>query len=295
MTTSEIAKLLGISRGTVSRVLNNHPNVKEETRQKVLTAIAEHNYIPNEVARSLVMKNSFKIAVIVFSEPSFFWNQVKCGVCAAQAELSPHGVTVDYFVTDILSPEEQCRLLRELPEQGYHAIAIAPNIPHLLIDELDRLSNSKFPIALFNVDIPTVNRLCYIGCDYTQAGVLAAELIAKSTPLGGSIAVLALKDQILPIEQRVTGFRDEISKHPNLTICHISRFNRKGDGVCEEVDRLLKSFPDLAGIFVSFGALKQTACAVETSKKSGKISVIGYDLSDEIYSHIKKGNITATI
>ena len=63
MTTSEIAKRLGISRGTVSRVLNNHPNVKEETRQRVLDALAEYNYCPNEVARSLVMKQSFKIDV----------------------------------------------------------------------------------------------------------------------------------------------------------------------------------------------------------------------------------------
>lgn len=71
MTTSEIAKKLGISRGTVSRVLNNHPNVKPETRQKVLDALKELNYTPNETARSLVMKKEFHIAVIVFSQPSF--------------------------------------------------------------------------------------------------------------------------------------------------------------------------------------------------------------------------------
>ena len=37
--TEKLAKLLGISRGTVSRVLNNHPNVKEETRRRVLQAL----------------------------------------------------------------------------------------------------------------------------------------------------------------------------------------------------------------------------------------------------------------
>ena len=72
MTTSEIAKKLGISRGTVSRVLNNHPNVKPETRKRVLEALKELNYIPNETARSLVMQKEFHIAVIVFSQPAFF-------------------------------------------------------------------------------------------------------------------------------------------------------------------------------------------------------------------------------
>lgn len=295
MTTSEIAKMLGISRGTVSRVLNNHPNVKEETRKKVLDAISEYNYLPNEVARSLVMKQNFKIAVIVFSEPDFFWAQVKYGVSSAQAELKAYGVTVDFFTTDILIPEEQCSLIRELPKQGYQALAIAPNLPHLLIDEIDQLSNTGFPVILFNVDIPTTNRLCYVGCDYTQAGILAAELMSKTAPHDGKVSILALKDQVLPIEQRITGFRNEISKSHRLTISRISRFNRKGEGVYDSVCKILKNTPDLAGIFVSFGALEQTAEAVNDCGRAGQISVIGYDLSEEIYARMKENSITAVI
>jgi len=41
MTSEEIAKLCGVSRATVSRVINNSPNVKEETRQKILAVIKE--------------------------------------------------------------------------------------------------------------------------------------------------------------------------------------------------------------------------------------------------------------
>ena len=113
MTTSEIAKKLGISRGTVSRVLNNHPNVKPETRKRVLEALKELNYIPNETARSLVMQKEFHIAVIVFSQPAFFWAQVQSGVSTAQNDLASQGVIVDYFVTDMMKPEEP--LLRITP------------------------------------------------------------------------------------------------------------------------------------------------------------------------------------
>ena len=114
MTTSEIAKKLGISRGTVSRVLNNHPNVKPETRKRVLEALKELNYIPNETARSLVMQKEFHIAVIVFSQPAFFWAQVQSGVSTAQNDLASQGVIVDYFVTDMMKPEEQLELIRTL-------------------------------------------------------------------------------------------------------------------------------------------------------------------------------------
>ena len=47
MKSEDIARLAGVSRSTVSRVINNYPNVPEETRAKVLKIIEEYNYEPN--------------------------------------------------------------------------------------------------------------------------------------------------------------------------------------------------------------------------------------------------------
>ena len=49
----DIAKIAGVGVSTVSRVLNNHPDVKDKTREKVLEVIEEYNYIPNNSARNL--------------------------------------------------------------------------------------------------------------------------------------------------------------------------------------------------------------------------------------------------
>lgn len=293
MTTSEIAKKLGISRATVSRVLNNNPNVKPETRQKVLAALKELNYIPNETARSLVMRKEYRIAVIVFSAPSFFWAQVENGVNIARNDLASQGVVVDYFVTDILKPEEQLDLIRTLPGQGYHAIAIAPNNPQMLSNEIDRLSNSGFPIVIINVEIPTANQLCYIGCDYIQSGILAGELFGKFLPGPANILVLTLKDFVHSIQQRITGFRKELSRHENLNIKRIERFNRDSSDVYESLCSLFSHSDDFQGIYVSFDALVQTAEAV---KKFGLNPVIiGYDLDERIFNCLKEGTVSATI
>jgi len=53
MNSNDIAKLAGVSRSTVSRVINNYPNVPDETRQKVLKVIEEYNYVPHASARML--------------------------------------------------------------------------------------------------------------------------------------------------------------------------------------------------------------------------------------------------
>lgn len=53
MNSSDIAKLAGVSRSTVSRVINNYPNVPDETREKVLKVINEYDYVPHASARML--------------------------------------------------------------------------------------------------------------------------------------------------------------------------------------------------------------------------------------------------
>jgi DNA-binding LacI/PurR family transcriptional regulator len=61
---TDVARLAGVSHQTVSRVLNGHPNVKEQTRLRVRAAIAELGYRPNRAARALVTGRSQLIGVV---------------------------------------------------------------------------------------------------------------------------------------------------------------------------------------------------------------------------------------
>src|SRR3954462_600665 len=61
---TDVARLAGVSHQTVSRVLNDHPNVKEQTRLRVRAAIAELGYRPNRAARTLVTGRSQLIGVV---------------------------------------------------------------------------------------------------------------------------------------------------------------------------------------------------------------------------------------
>lgn len=65
MNIRDIAKLAGVGVSTVSRVLNNHEDVKESTREKVMGVIKESNYVPNNSARILKQNNTKNIGVLV--------------------------------------------------------------------------------------------------------------------------------------------------------------------------------------------------------------------------------------
>ena len=62
---SDIAKKAGVAKSTVSRVINHHPYVSDETRQKVMDLIAELDYMPNQLARDLSRGKTQKIGVVI--------------------------------------------------------------------------------------------------------------------------------------------------------------------------------------------------------------------------------------
>ncbi|MEV4404351.1 LacI family DNA-binding transcriptional regulator [Actinoplanes sp. NPDC049598] len=67
----DVAKLAGVSHQTVSRVLNNHPNVRQETRLRVLEAMQSLNYRRNLAARTLVTRQSDTLGIIGFETTLF--------------------------------------------------------------------------------------------------------------------------------------------------------------------------------------------------------------------------------
>ena len=73
ITIKEIAKICGVGVSTVSRAINNHPDINPETKKKILETIAEYQYIPNNSARNLKRSESNSIAVLAkgISNPLF--------------------------------------------------------------------------------------------------------------------------------------------------------------------------------------------------------------------------------
>lgn len=65
VTLKSIAKELGISVSTVSRAINNHPDISADTKREVLETIKRLNFTPNEAARSLIKRKLFTVGLMV--------------------------------------------------------------------------------------------------------------------------------------------------------------------------------------------------------------------------------------
>jgi len=73
VTIKDVARLCGVAVSTVSRAINNHPDINKETREMIMKVIEEHNYIPNNSARNLKRTDSKTIALLMkgISNPFF--------------------------------------------------------------------------------------------------------------------------------------------------------------------------------------------------------------------------------
>src|SRR5580698_817582 len=80
VTMKDIAQELGISIGTVSKVLRDHPDISRETRERVQTRIRELNYSPNLTARALVTGKTHTVGLVVPDLVHPFFGQVAGGL-----------------------------------------------------------------------------------------------------------------------------------------------------------------------------------------------------------------------
>ncbi|SCL50545.1 LacI family DNA-binding transcriptional regulator [Micromonospora chersina] len=123
---ADVARLAGVSHQTVSRVLHDHPNVRAETRGRVLAAIAELGYRPNSAARTLVTRKSQTLGVINFDTTLYGPASMLYGIeQAARA--------ADYFVSiaslqsiDRYTLVEAVGRLRDQAVEGI--VVIAPQV-----------------------------------------------------------------------------------------------------------------------------------------------------------------------
>ena len=76
ITIKDIARICGVGVSTVSRAINNHPDINPETKKMIMRVIKENNYVPNNSARNLKRSNAKAIAILVKGMDNMFFNNM---------------------------------------------------------------------------------------------------------------------------------------------------------------------------------------------------------------------------
>ncbi len=161
----EIAKRAGVSIATVSRVINNSPNVRKETREKVEAAIEEANYTVNDIARSLAAKTTHTIGVMTIDvRDSYYAN----AIYTIEQEFRTYGYNVILCNTgqELRKKKKYLKILLEKQVDGIILVGSVFKEPihnnHIIE------ASKKVPIIMLNSHIGEEN-IYSIVCDDSYA------------------------------------------------------------------------------------------------------------------------------
>ncbi len=122
----DVARLAGVSYQTVSRVLNDSPSLRPETRQRVLDVIDEIGYRPNQAARALVTSKSQSIGVLIATRAATYGVQTMMFAIEAAARDAGYGITVATTQSDDQSVRAA---IDQLSGQAVEAVVVvAPQV-----------------------------------------------------------------------------------------------------------------------------------------------------------------------
>ena len=154
LTMADIARQAGVSKATVSRVLNEPGIVREKTRKKVLSVIRKEHYSPSEVARSLAKKVSNTVGVLVPEIDNPFFGEILRGITNVTNQ---HGLTLICFNSDN-QVSRDFEALNVLATHRVRGLIYTPAINYTKGSEerkqLERcLRNLAAPVVLLDRDI----------------------------------------------------------------------------------------------------------------------------------------------
>jgi LacI family transcriptional regulator len=143
-TVTDIARKLGVSPMTVSRALNAHPAVNDETRRKVSQLAQELNYRPNRWARSLVTRRSGVIGLLVPDISHAFYAEVTIGI---QQVIEAKGFSLILSCSH-RDTDAEVRALDSLVASRVEGLIIASTQPENSVTYVNNLRTTGIPFVL---------------------------------------------------------------------------------------------------------------------------------------------------
>ncbi|MCW2638072.1 MAG: LacI family transcriptional regulator [Dactylosporangium sp.] len=281
-TLEDVARIAGVSRATVSRVINGIRNVDPQLHEVVWNAVGAIGYVPNRAARSLVTRRTGTIMLVVsdseshdddpfmgrfFADP--FFGRVVGGLMSV---CRPAGVQLALQIVGL--DEARTRLvagLRHGQADGVILLSLPPQdaLPRMLTDAglaAVMIGRPAQPVPISYVDL----------ANDAGAALAADHLVARGCQL---IAMISGPVDVPASHDRTTGFRQAMARHGHAYVPTLPG-NFTHDSGEAAMRGLLATHPDIDGVFVANDLMAQGALLALSDagrRVPDDVAVVGFD------------------
>ena len=296
MTIKEIARICGVSRGTVDRVVNRRGKVKPETEEMIMRVIAEHGYTKNTVAQALTVKKKEPvIGVILCSEGNPFFDDVIEGFKKAEQDLRDYGVTLILRTMCGHSVTRQLSLIDEL-DGKISALVIQPINSRRIAARLLALKENGIPSVTVNTDIENSCRCCYVGSHYETGGAVAAGMMALVTAGSAKLGVIEGVDTLMGHVLRQKGFEERLKKTcPGIEIVSRAPALDDPEQAYRAAREMLEKHPEMDAMFIVAAGVYDACRAVIDAGREQSVRVVAYDDVPSTREMVRRGIVRAVV
>lgn len=255
------------------------------------------------VETALAADNKYTIALIPGLTTDPFYITMHKG---AEAAAKVVGVDLIFQGAPEFNPVTQVPVLNAVIARKPSAILIAPTDKVQLVEPLKKAFEAGIPVITVDTfigdgryqtgsggaDFP----LSYIASDNILGGEIAARALAKAIGDKGKVYVSNVKPGISTTDQREQGFKEEMKKHPNITVLETQFNDDDANKAASQFQSVFARNSDLAGVFGAnlFSAMG-AASGAKQAGASGKVKVAAFDAPSSIVPEIKAGTVDIAI
>ncbi|RXM44805.1 LacI family DNA-binding transcriptional regulator [Flavobacterium sp. YO64] len=289
-TIKDIAKMAGVSKGTVDRVLHNRGKVSPTALDKINEVLNVINYEPNLIARNLKNNKIYRICVLL-PDPEIdpYWLPCVNGIQDAKTEFKAYSVIIE---THYFNPESTKSFLstnEKIINQSPDAVLIAPLFHKETLEIIKQYDELNIMVNTFNNQVESSSIKSFVGQDLYKSGRVAASLMNLILPKG-QIAIIHIDESLknaVHMQKKEQGFRNYFEEK-NLSDFNLTTLKLKHSNIETKFNAFLEEHPNLKGIFITTSKAYQIASLL-TSAKDKKIAIIGYDLIEKNVNFLNKG------
>lgn len=297
-TIKDIARMAGVSAGTVDRVMHNRGDVSESSKAKVQRVLDEIHYQPNVFAIGLAAKKKYNfMCLIPYYIEHDYWHSVVGGIERARKELRPFNISISYLYYNHGDKDSYQRACRCIEVSDIDAVLIAPNFQEETLILTAHLDEKNIAYAFVDYNIEDVKALTYIGQDSYKSGYIAAKILMRNYfAEEAQELVLFLSNQKdnpaeIQTQRRLEGFMHYISEEFRNLVIHEVVLNKDNQEENKKIlDHFFLSHPS-ATLGVVFNSRVYQLGEYLHSTGSNMKGLIGYDLLKANVKLLKSGDV----
>ena len=295
-TTKDLARVAGVSRATVDRVLNGREGVKTKTIDKVNAAIKEIGFVRNISAANLAKGKSYRFLFVLPKSGDLFLAEILRHVDEAKTVFAADMVRTDVHHVDENDPHKIAVFLATLSSDDLDGVAImAPQTPQVR-DAIMRLQERGVP-ALSFISNQSVSDMEWVGIDNIAAGETAATLLGRFSQVRlGKILVVSETMQSRDSLERRRGFDRVLNTtFPHLEALPSLETYGSEDRARAIISAALSNNTDIIGAYVLSSEARAPVAVLTEISVPPHFVALAHERTPFTEEALRKGSLDAVI